>query len=92
MQDRKKLLLIMNPKSGVMLAPKYMADIIERFSRTGYLTQVLMTTAKGDARDFAHKYGEEADVVVVSGGDGTLNEVIDGLISGGHDTPIGYIP
>ena len=36
--------------------------------------------------------GGEADVVAVSGGDGTLNEVIDGLISGGHDTPIGYIP
>ena len=92
MEDRKKLLFIMNPKSGVMLAPKYMADIIERFSRSGYLTQVLMTTAKGDARDFAHDYGGEADVVAVSGGDGTLNEVIDGLISGGHDTPIGYIP
>ena len=92
MEERRKLLLIMNPKSGVMLAPKYMADIIERFSRTGYLTQVLMTTAKGDARDFAHEYGKEADIVVVSGGDGTLNEVIDGLISGGHDIPIGYIP
>ena len=92
MQDRRKLLLIMNPKSGVMLAPKYMADIIERFSRSGFLTQVLMTTAKGDARDFAHDYGGEADIVAVSGGDGTLNEVIDGLLSGGHDTPIGYIP
>ncbi len=92
MEDRKKLLFIMNPKSGVMLAPKYMADIIERFSRAGYLTQVLMTTGRGDARDFAHDYGGEADVVVVSGGDGTLNEVIDGLITGGHDTPIGYIP
>ena len=57
MEERRKLLLIMNPKSGVMLAPKYMADIIERVSRTGYLTQVLMTTAQGDARDFAHDYG-----------------------------------
>ena len=92
METRKKLLLIMNPKSGVMLAPKYLADIIERFSRTGYLTQVLMTTARGDARDFAHEYGGDVDLVVVSGGDGTLNEVIDGLISGGHDTDIGYIP
>ena len=92
MQDRSRLLFIMNPKSGVMLAPKYMSDIITRFSGAGYLTQVLMTTARGDARDFAHEYGGDADVVVVSGGDGTLNEVIDGLISGGHDTPIGYIP
>ncbi len=92
MHDRKKLLFIMNPKSGLMQAPKYMAEIVERFSRAGFLTQVLMTTAKGDARDFAAEYGGEVDTVVVSGGDGTLNEVIDGLLSGGHKTPIGYIP
>ena len=90
--ERKKLLFIMNPKSGLMQAPKYMAEIIERFSGAGYLTQVLMTTGKGDARDFAAEYGREVDTVVVSGGDGTLNEVIDGMISGGHRTPIGYIP
>ena len=90
--ERKKLLFIMNPKSGLMQAPKYMAEIIERFSGAGYLTQVLMTTGKGDARDFAAEYGGEVDTVVVSGGDGTLNEVIDGMISGGHRTPIGYIP
>ena len=92
MHDRKKLLFIMNPKAGLMQAPKYMAEIIERFSGAGYLTQVLMTTGSGDARDFAAEYGGEADVVVVSGGDGTLNGAIDGLLSGGHKTPIGYIP
>lgn len=92
MHDRKKLLFIMNPKSGVMQAPKYMSDIIGIFSGEGFLTEVLMTTGHGDARDFAAEYGGEADRVVVSGGDGTLNEVIDGLISRGHTTPIGYIP
>lgn len=92
MHERKKLLLIMNPKAGVMLAPKHMAEIIERFSKEGYLTQVLMTEGKGDAREFAAEYGGEADIVVVSGGDGTLNEVIDGLLSESHKTPIGYIP
>ena len=92
MQYRKKLLLIMNPKSGVMLAPKYLADIVGRFSDAGFLTQILMTAGKGDARNFAHEYGGETDLVVVSGGDGTFNEVIDGLISGGHDTDLGYIP
>ena len=92
MHDRKKLLFIMNPKAGLMQAPKYMADIIDRFSGAGYLTQVLMTKAGGDSKNFAAEYGGEADVVVVSGGDGTLNGVIDGLINGGHKTPIGYIP
>ena len=92
MHERKKLLFIMNPKAGVMLAPKYLADIIEKFSGNGYLTQVLMTTGRGDARDFAAEYGGESDIIVVSGGDGTLNEVIDGLLSEGLKTPIGYIP
>ena len=67
----------MNPKSGVMLAPKYLSEIVERFSRGGFITQILMTTARGDAREFAMEYGGEVDVVAVSGGDGNLNEVID---------------
>ena len=92
MQDRKKLLLIMNPRSGMMLAPKYLSELIERFSRAGFLTQVLMTAARGDARDFAEQYGGDVDIVAVSGGDGTLNEVIDGMITADHKTPIGYIP
>lgn len=82
----------MNPKSGVMLAPKYLSELVERFSRGGFLTQILMTQARGDARDFAMEYGGDVDVVAVSGGDGTLNEVIDGLITAGYKTPIGYIP
>lgn len=92
MQKRSRMLFILNPKSGIMLVPKHLSEIIERFSRAGYITSVLMTTGKGDARDFAMSYGGDADVVVVSGGDGTLNEVIDGLISGGHDPSLGYIP
>ncbi|MBR0399574.1 MAG: YegS/Rv2252/BmrU family lipid kinase [Mogibacterium sp.] len=89
---RKKLLLIMNPKAGIMLAPKYLSEIIQRFSDAGVLTQVLMTAGGGDARNFAAWYGADADLIVVSGGDGTLNGVIDGLMLAGLETPIGYIP
>ena len=77
MHDRKKLLFIMNPKSGLMQAPKYMADIISCFSGAGYLTQVLMTKARGDARDFAAEYGGETDVVVVSGGGNVIYSIND---------------
>ena len=37
MQKRRRLLLIMNPRSGGMLAPKYLSEIVERFSRGGLL-------------------------------------------------------
>ncbi len=92
MHTRKKLLLIMNPKSGMMLAPKYLSELVDRFSRSGFLTQILMTQKRGDAKSFAMEYGAEVDVVAVSGGDGTLNEVINGMIDAGHKTTIGYIP
>lgn len=92
MRTRKKLLLIMNPRSGVMLAPKYLSELVGRFSKAGFLTEILMTEKRGDARDFVMEYGGEADVVAVSGGDGTLNEVINGMITAGHNTTIGYIP
>ncbi len=92
MHTRRKLLLIMNPRSGVMLAPKHLSELVERFSKAGYMTQILMTAARGDARKFAMEYGGEVDVVVVSGGDGTLNGVINGMIAAGHKTKIGYIP
>lgn len=92
MDERRKLLLIMNPKAGLMLAPKNMATIIESFSNEGYFSSVLMTTKRGDARDFAYQYGGDVDMIVVSGGDGTLNEVIDGLITGEYHTRLGYIP
>ena len=82
----------MNPKSGTMMAPKHLSSIIEKFSAAGYLTEVLMTGGRGDARDFAYEYGSDVDKLVVSGGDGTFNEVVDGLISAGHKTEIGYIP
>lgn len=90
--ERKKLLLIMNPKAGMMLAPKYLSEIIQRFSGAGFLTQVLMTAGGNDSRNFAAWYGADADLIVVSGGDGTLNGVIDGLMLAGLETPIGYIP
>ena len=38
------------------------------------------------------KRSKEYDIVVCSGGDGTLDEVVTGMIRSGFRTPIGYIP
>lgn len=90
--EGKRLLFIINPRSGTMQAAKMMSDILQIFSNAGYLTTVLMTTASGDAKQFVIDYHELADIIVCSGGDGTLNEVIDGVITCGADCRIGYIP
>ncbi len=88
----ERILFIMNPKSGTMQAERYLTDILQLYSDAGIRTTVLMTHQSGDAREFAIRYAHEADAVVVSGGDGTLNEVIDGILTAEVSIPIGYIP
>ena len=90
--ERKRLLFILNPKAGTMQAVRYLADILQIFSDAGFLTSVLMTAKSGDAKTFANLYAGDMDRIVCSGGDGTLNEVIEGVLSAGCTTEIGYIP
>ena len=88
----KRLLLILNPISGKMTGKRRLADVLEAFCRAEYIPTVFATTGRGDAHRLACTYGGEADLVVCLGGDGTFNEVVGGLLAGGHTTPIGYIP
>lgn len=88
----KRLLLILNPISGKKVGKRHLADVVEQFCRAGYTPTVLVTTARDDARKWTRVHGGDADLVVCLGGDGTFNEVVAGLLDGGHTTPLGYIP
>lgn len=88
----KKLLLILNPRSGKMAGKRHFADVLERFCVAGYLPTVFVTTGVGQATELAAAHGGEADLVVCLGGDGTFNEVVSGLLRAGHKVPLGYIP
>lgn len=88
----KKLLLILNPCSGKKKASHALADVVNVFNRGGYDVTVYITAARGDATKVVTQRAPEFDLVVCAGGDGTFNETISGLLAGGHDTPIGYLP
>ena len=88
----KSLHLIVNPVSGTRQARKHLPEMIAALTRGGYLVTVFITEKRGDACEFARVHAGNADLVVACGGDGTLNEVITGLLSGGHTTPLGYLP
>ena len=88
----KKMLFIMNPVSGQKRANWYLLDIINLFNRAGYEVTVHITGGRGDARQAAANRAQGMDLVVCCGGDGTLNEVISGLLQSYTDVPIGYIP
>ncbi len=73
----------------------HLYDVVSVFSRKGFLVTVRMTEKRGDATLFAAAAKEEGyDLVVCCGGDGTLNEVISGIMSCKKKDrlPIGYIP
>jgi diacylglycerol kinase (ATP) len=88
----KKILLIINPVAGKSRIKVRSAPIGEWFARKGYTATLLHTAGKGDAKDFVLQYAAENDAVVCCGGDGTLNEVISGMIESGTRKPIGYLP
>ncbi len=88
----KKMLFIFNPNSGKGLIKNYLMKIIDIFVKAGYEVTAYPTQARYDASQTAGSRGKEFDVIVCSGGDGTLGEVIKGLMSLDRKIPLGYIP
>ena len=88
----KKLLLIINPRSGKRQANRYTTDIIEIFNQRDYDVTVRVTQSRGDACNTAANRAKDFDLIVCCGGDGTFNETVSGLLLSGAETPIAYIP
>lgn len=88
----KKLLFVYNPKAGKARIRTKLADILDVFARDGYELTVYPTQKREDARRIVADRSREYDMVVCSGGDGTLDETVTGMIQSGFGTPIGYIP
>lgn len=88
----KKVLLIVNPCAGRKRGNAKLAEIVRILNEAGYETTIHVTTARGDATKTAEAYAAQMEVIACVGGDGTLNEVITGVLESGSNTPIGYIP
>ncbi|MBQ1552135.1 MAG: acylglycerol kinase family protein, partial [Clostridia bacterium] len=92
MNEKKKLLLIINPKAGRSSYKIGFADVMLTLSQGGYDTTVRFTEGRGDATRFAAEHAKEFDTIACIGGDGTLSEVVAGLMQVDNPPPLGYIP
>lgn len=90
--NQRKLLLIVNPTAGRTKSRAPLFDVLSRFSEAGYLLSIHHTTAQGDAAAVAEHRGPDYDVIVAAGGDGTLNEVISGLMKLENPPLLAYLP
>ena len=92
MAKKKQMLLIINPRSGREKIRLKLLDILDAYTGAGYQIQVHVTQKSLDARDAVLKYGGKKDLIVCSGGDGTLDEAVTGMMQSEVRTPLGYIP
>lgn len=93
MSDKKSnVLLIVNPCAGRTKSRAGTFDIVDKFSSNDYKFSIHTTTCQGDATNIVRKHYEGKDLVVCCGGDGTLNETINGVMEMPNRVPIGYIP
>ncbi|MDD3339812.1 MAG: diacylglycerol kinase family lipid kinase [Lachnospiraceae bacterium] len=88
----RKLLFIYNQHAGKGQIKPLLADIINIFTKADYQVVCHPTQAPKDAIQVARDADEDVELIVCSGGDGTLDEVATGLMQRGATIPIGYIP
>ena len=89
---KNKLLLIINPCSGINKINDDLMDATAVFGAHGYEITVMHTKKTGDATDYAREYGSDFDIVVCRGGDGTFCEMMNGIMELENKPVIGYMP
>lgn len=88
----KKLLWIVNPHAGRGALSGKVLGCVSAFQRAGYDVTIYATQNALDATRVAGERAGEFDRIVCAGGDGTLNEVVTGLMEAEARPPLGYIP
>lgn len=89
---RKKLLFVFNPFSGKGQIKNKLLEIVDQFVKSGFEVTIYPTQKPQDAMELVEQRAGEYELVVCSGGDGTLDETVTGMMKGKTKVPIGYIP
>ncbi|PTF27444.1 diacylglycerol kinase [Staphylococcus cohnii] len=90
---RKRARIIYNPTSGKELFKRTLPDVLIKLEKAGFETSAYATEKIGDATTEAKRcLTQDYDVLIAAGGDGTLNEVINGIAEHPNRPKIGIIP
>ena len=88
----QRLLFVVNPNSGKGEMRHHIVDCVDAFVRAEFEVTLYTTQKSGDATRIVMERGAEFDRIVCSGGDGTLNETVAGLMALNEKPALGYIP
>ncbi len=88
----KNVLFILHAKAGRGAITQHLTEIVSLFNQAGYMVTVMMTQHKGHAAELIRSEAKKYDLLLVAGGDGTLNEAATGVLSMERPVPIAYLP
>ena len=88
----KKVYFILNLRAGKAMIREKLADIINILTEAGYEVTVHPTQSSDDAFESAKNLYGRYDMLLCAGGDGTLSQCIQGIMTSEKKVPIGYIP
>ena len=91
MLSKKRALVVINPFAGQKSANRHLLSLVETLHLHGYVPTVVTTTPDVGGDELVRWYGQGHSLIVCVGGDGTLHQVINGVIDACPDIPIGYI-
>ena len=89
---KKKMLFVFNPRAGKGKIKAHLLDIVDTFNKSDYEVIIYATQKSRDAYEKAKEYADQVDLIVCSGGDGTLDEVVTGITQVNSSVAVGYIP
>lgn len=88
----KKMLFFVNPAAGREEMHYQLMDVISQFTAAGYDIMCHPTQKPQDITEVIARCGQEYDMIVSCGGDGTLNETVSGMMQLEKRPVLGYIP
>lgn len=88
----KKLLFVFNPLAGKGQIKNELFNIVDIFTKEGFDVTVYPTQCSGDGERKIREDADKYDLILASGGDGTLSEAVSALIPLDKKVPLGYIP
>ncbi len=91
--NMKRARIIYNPTSGREVFKRELAEVLKRFEQAGYETSTHATTCEGDGVQAARYAVEQKfDLIIAAGGDGTVNEVVQGIAEQDYRPQLAIIP
>lgn len=92
--EQERILFVYNPRAGKGTLRNKLADVVDLMMQCNFEVMIVATQNAGDAAAVVQNKGAECDRVICAGGDGTLHEVIHGLMAlPAEKRPgCGYIP